>query len=319
MENGLRKAFADICRGYSIGGWNGTVYLKHLSHFEQVDLDDCREKYFQIAIKKKLPKKEEKMAWLEKKKLWGRKNEGDLATQKAYVENLEKTLKLLFLKSQIDEHKKTLERERAKYHEMNLEKESLLGLTCEKYAEQKMLNHYILVSFYKDEELKKRLFTEKEFNELNEEETDELFKIYIDVSSRLNDKSLKQIAVASFFTSYFYTCDEIQAFFGKPICFLSYHQLNLLYYAQYFKQIIQNLKIPDNIAGDPEKIEEFANASAKAREAAQKIGREGPTGLVGATNADMAYLGAENAYDPRMKKAVAAGGISSVEEAERMK
>lgn len=318
MDNGLRKAFADICRGYSASEWNGPIYLKHLSHFEQVDLDDCYERYLALAIKKKLPKKAEKLEWLEKKKLWTRKNEGELSSQKSYVANLEKTLKLLFLKSQIDEHKKTLEKERGKLHEMATEKEGLLGLTCEKYAEQKMLNHYILVSFYKDEKFNQRLFTQNEFNELNEEETDELFKIYIDASSLLNDKNLKKIAVAPFFTSYFYACDEVQAFFGKPICSLSYHQLNLLYYASYFKQVIQNLKIPDNIAGDPEKIEEFANASAKAREAAQKIGRDGPTGLVGATNADMAYLGMKNAQDPRMKKAVSRGGVSSVEEAATM-
>lgn len=318
MNNSLRKAFADICRGYSVGEWNGPVYLKHLSHFEQVDLDDCYEKYLLMAAKKKLPKKAEKMEWLEKKKLWGRKNEGDLTTQKNYVANLEKTLKLLFLKSQIDEHKKTLEKERAKYHEMMAEKEGLLGLTCEKYAEQKMLNHYIFVSFYKDPDLKQKLFTKDAFNQLDDEETDELFKIYIDASSLLNEKNLKKIAVAPFFTSYFYTCDDVQAFFGKPICNLSYHQLNLLYYAGYFKQVIQNLKIPDNIQGDPEKIEEFANASAKAREMAQKIGKDGPTGIVGATNADMAYLGMETTQDPRMKKAASKGGISSVEEAARM-
>jgi hypothetical protein len=182
-----------------------------------------------------------------------------------------------------------------------------------------MFNHYIFVSFYKDCELKQRLFTEKDFNKLDEEETDELFKIYIEVSTLLNDKNIKKISVASFFTSYFYTCDDTQAFFGKPICNLSYNQLNLLYYANYFKQIIQNLKIPENISGDPEKIEEFANASAKAREAAQKYKKDGPTGLVGATNADMAYLGMENASDPIMKKAMASGGISSVEEAARMK
>lgn len=318
MDNSLRKAFADICRGYSIVEWHGTVYLKHLSHFEQVDLDECYEKYFQMALKKKLPKKAERLEWLEKKKLWGRKNEGELAGQKSYVENLEKTLKLMFLKSQIDEHKKTLNAQKAKYHEMLNEKENLLGLTCEKYAEQKMLNHYIFVSFYKDEALKNRLFTEKDFNSLDEEETDDLFKIYINISNLLSEKNIKKLSVAPFFTSYFYTCEEVQAFFGKPICNLSYHQLNLLYYAGYFKQITQNMKIPDNIREDPEKIEEFANASAKVREMAQKIGKDGPTGLVGATNADMAYLGMEGVQDPMMKKAVARGGISSVEEAARM-
>ena len=317
MKDNLRKAFADICRGYSVASWNGPVFVKHLSHFEQVDLDSCYDSYFDAAQKKKLPKKEEKMAWLDKKGLWTRKNEGELGTQKAYIENLEKTLKLLFLKSQIDAHKETLEKERAKYAQMVLEKDALLGLTCEKYAEQKMLNHYIYVSFHKDAELKNKLFNEETFSDLDEEEVEELFKIYINISSMFSEKNLKKLAVSSFFTAYFYTCEDIQAFFGKPICLFSYNQLNLLYYAQYYKQISQNLKIPDNIREDPEKIEEFANASSKAKQMAEKAAKNGSMGIVGATKADMDYLGMEG-YDPMMKKAISKGGVSSVEEAARL-
>lgn len=318
MKDNFRKIFADICRGYSEAEWNGPVYLKHLSHFEQVDLDSCYDEYFAIAVKKKLPKISEKLEWLEKKKLWVRKNEGELATQKAYVANLEKTLKLLFLKSQIDEHKKTIEKEKQKYHEMVAEKDALLSLTCEKYAEQKMYNHYIYISFYKDKKLENKLFTSKEFDNLDESETDDLFRIYIDTSSEFSEKNIKKLSVSSIFTTYFYVSEDNNNFFGKPMCYLSYNQLNLLYYANYFKQIIQNLKIPDNIRDDAEKIEEFATASAKVKEVLQKMGKDGPVGIVGATNADMAYLGVENAYDPMMKKAMAKGGISSVEEAARM-
>lgn len=318
MENNLRKVFADVCRGYSAAQWRGPIYLKHLSHFEQVDLDLFHDKYYEIALKKKLPNKKEKLEWLEKKGLWLRKNDGALATQKSYVENLEKTGKLFFLKSQIDEHKKTLNAEKQKYLEMAAEKEALLGLTAEKYAEQKMLNHYIFVSFYKDAELKNKLFSQKEFDNLDEDEMDELFSIYIKVSREGDEKNLKKIAVSTFFTSYFYTATDAKDFFGKPICQLSYYQLNLLYYANYYKQIIQNMNIPDNIREDPEKIEEFANATVKAREVAKKIGRDGPTGIVGASNADMAYLGMENSFDPMMAKAAKRGGISSVEEAARL-
>lgn len=319
MENGLRKIFADICRGYSSAEWHGTIYLKHLSHFEQVDLDLCHDKYYQIAIKKKLQTKEARLEWLDKKGLWTRKNEGALGTQKAYVENLEKTTKLLFLKSQIDSHKETLNKEKIKYAEMLNEKEVLLGLTADKYADQKMLNHYILVSFYKDKELKNRLFSQKEFDNLDEDEMDELFSIYIKISNEIGDKNIKKISVSSFFTAYFYISDDIHAFFGKPTCELSYSQLNLLYYAGYFKQIVQNMKIPENIREDPEKIEEFASASAKVKEMAQKVGKNnGPTGIVGATSADMAYLGMESSYDPMMKKAISRGGIESVEEAARL-
>jgi hypothetical protein len=317
MSDNLRKTFADICRGYSAADWNGPVFVKHLSHFEQVDLDSCYDSYFEIAKKKKLPKKEERMEWLDKKGLWTRKNEAEIGTQKAYVENLEKTLKLLFLKSQIDTHKETLEKERKKYGELLLEKENLLGLTCEKYAEQKMLNYYIFVSFYKDSELRNKLFTNIQFSNLDDEEMDELFKIYMDLSHMFSEKNLKRLAVSSFFTAYFNISDDIQAFFGKPTSQLSYNQLNLLYYAQYYKQICQNLKIPDNIREDPEKIEEFVNASNKAKQMAEKAAKSGSMGIVGATKADMEYLGMDG-YDPMMKKAISKGGVSSVEEAARL-
>lgn len=317
MGNNLRKVFADICRGYSVAKWNGPVYLKHLSHFEQVDLDSCYDNYFAIARKRKLQTKAEKLEWLEKKKLWARKNEGELSTQKAYVDNLEKTLKLLFLKSQMDAHKETLNTEKKKLSAMIAEKESLLGLTCEKYAEQKMFNNYILLSFYKDSELKNRLFTDKEFDNLEEDEMDELFRVYVDISNGFSEQNLKKIAVSSFFTAYFGICENVQEFFNKAVCDLSFNQLNLLYYARYFKTIIQNNKLPDDIRENPEKIEEFVSASAKAREMLEKASKNGSTGIVGASKADMEYLGMES-YDPMMKKAISKGGISSVEEAARL-
>ena len=81
---------------------------------------------------------------------------------------------------------------------------------------------------------------------------------------------------------------------------------------------MQDSKIPDNIKDDPEKIEEFIAANAKAKEVMGKIGGgDAPVGLVGATKQDLAYLGLDG-RDPDMQKAVKAGGINSIEQMARL-
>ena len=320
-EKNLRKAFADICMGYSVLKLDpyGIIYVKHMSHFEQTKLDDYYDEFFSKAQAKKIPTKQEKAKWLDDKKLWTRKDDARLSEQRAFVTNMEKTMKQMFLKSQIDQQKKTLDIERAKLNKMIAERGGLIGLTCEKYAEQRMTNFYLLLALFKDKKLESPLFNDDEFNKLEEEEIDYLLSEYVGVIRRFEELDLKRIAIANFFISYFYNCEEdYQAFFGKPLAFLTYNQLNLLYYGKYFKSIMQDSKIPDNIKDDPEKIEEFIAANAKAKEVMGKIGGgDAPVGLVGATKQDLAYLGLDG-RDPDMQKAVKAGGINSIEQMARL-
>ena len=79
---------------------------------------------------------------------------------KFVIENLAKSKSQLILKSQIDKQQKLIESETSKLNEKILAKENLIGHTCEKYAKQRVNDHYIGRSFLKMKYFK-RLYIQK--------------------------------------------------------------------------------------------------------------------------------------------------------------
>lgn len=293
----LRRAYADICRGYSPEIWRGkSIYIKHLTHYDQVDIDVYYDEALESAKARGIKTREERLKWLENKKLWLRKDDSELSMQRSYVENLEKTRNKMFLKSQIDQMTITLEEARTKLYTDTIKKENLIGLTCEKVAEQKIQFHYIYLAFFKNKELTKNVFDLESLKQLEDDESDELISFYIGAMERLSLNSIKKIALAPYFTNNFYLCaDSIYHFFSKPISELSNYQTNLLSYGSYYKTLLSQNQVPDDVRENPDKLEEYINKTKNFKDAISKTGGDGSrVGIVGATNADFEALGIEN-------------------------
>lgn len=319
----LRQAFAEICRGYSSAIWrDNRVFIKHLSHFDQVEIDIYRQKYYDLARQKGIKTEAEKLEWLKTTGLWTDEDDKKLYQQKFYLDNLKKTQAKLPFKSQIEAHKKVVKEAEAVYNKLFREKESLIDVTCERYSQERVYSYYIFFSFYKDEKFVNRLFLEEEFENIEDFELSTLFEVYGNAIGKFDEKALKEIAISDFFTSYFYNCgDNLQSFFGVPICELTFNQLNLLFFGKYYKSVFENYDIPENIKNSPEKIEDFINMSNNAKNILQKgrgknDGEHQFTGIVG-TKEDFDALGIKP-DNTIVKKAMAQGGISGVEQAEKL-
>lgn len=299
-ELNLRRVYAEICRGYSVESWKGDIlYIKHLCHFDQVDIDLYREELFSTAKNKGIKTEKERLDWLEEKNLWNKSRESDLAMQKNYIDNLEKTKNKMFLKSQIDQIATTLTEARIKLRKDSNEKEDLIGLTCERLADQKIQFYYIYLSCFKDKALQNRLFTLEDLDQLDDDESIEIMKVYINSIQRFRMFNLKKISLASYFTNYFYICGEnIASFFNKPIAELSSYQVTLLSYAIYYKNLLTTNRVPDDIREDPDKLEEFINKNKNVAEALSRVKSQGGrVGMVGATKEDMESLGMRNSTE----------------------
>lgn len=315
MSN-LHKIYKDICRGYSAGKWdNKDIFIKHLNHFDQGEIDEYYEHQLAAAIKGGIASKKEKSQWLKDNKLWSDREEMDLVEQKDYVENMEKTKSKLFLKTQIDQYTKILKDEWKKYYEMVERREKLFGLTAEYRASQKVQYYHILISFYKSEDLKDRLFTLKNINQLDDDESLELLNAYVNSISDFGLNNIKKISISDFFLNYFYLCgDNIFNFFHIPIYKLTIYQSNLLSYGTYYKNLIANEQIPDNFRDDPDRIEEFVNKSKNMKELLSKTGGQGgSTGIVGATKQDFDTLGIKE--NRGMMKEAMDKGITNITDA----
>ena len=66
---GYRRVFRDIVEGRTDVLINDDkYYIKHLSALDQVDIDDVKDQYYQNALKRGIPKKQEVLDKLKNKK-----------------------------------------------------------------------------------------------------------------------------------------------------------------------------------------------------------------------------------------------------------
>lgn len=311
----LRRVYADICRGYSTAIWRDEpLYVKHLTHYDQVDIDVYYERALRVAKGRGFKTQAERLKWLSDRGLWVRRDESDLDMQRAYVDNLAKTRAKLYLKSQIESLGKTLDEARAKLIKDTMRRDTLIGLTCEQVADQRIQFHYIHLSCYRDRALSHPTFSLADLSQLDDDESNELISFYVNVIQRFDIEAIRRAALAPYFTNHFYLCgDQLHTFFGKPLCDLTSHQVNLLSYGRYYRDILSANKVPDEIKTNPDKLEEYVNKSAAFKQAIAKTGGEGGrVGIVGATPDDFKALGIEDGSQA-MHEAAKAGYTSAVE------
>lgn len=294
----LRRAYAEICRGYSEATWNGQrVYMAHMTVFDQTEVDIYQARAFEDVKKRGVPTEVARLAWLKERGIWTDKDEMDLTHARTYVEGLRKTRANLAFKLQIEQLDKQIAEGVDELDKLVGRKMQAIGLTAERVAEDKVQFEYIRLSFYRDVNLTDPLFTAHEMAELSDEETDDLLMTYIGIITRLSADVVRRIAVQPFFLNQFALCgDDISRFFGAPIVDLTISQSNLLSYGHYYRNILSQNDFAPDVARDPDKIDDAMNRARNFRQMNAKVQEHagGFVGYVGATSDDFKTMGAED-------------------------
>ena len=296
LQPNFRKIFAEICGGFSKTVYKDKfLYIKHLSHIDYVWFEDIQQKYSQEAKDKGLPTEQEKLEFLIKNNLWAKNKEKDIETAKDFILRLEITKKKQVLPSQVKEYENMIRQEEDKLNTILREKFSLLGMTVETYSQRMVNDYYIIKNIYKDQNCIEPFFDRDDFEELEDEEVEQIIAIYNSITNNFSDENVKKLALQDFFQSYYFLCqDNIKDFFGKPICNLSFYQIKLGNYAKYYKSILENIDsntIPKETRYDPEKLESFISAKKETEKLLNNSADGQPTSLVGATKQDLESLG----------------------------
>ena len=286
--------FRDIVKGFTKTS-EEELYIKHLTTHDQVELEDIENSYFEKAKKRGVPTEEESLNELKKDGAWSKEDESFIDRQTIYVENLEGGKRGLILKSQIDKQEEIIKTAR---HELNtklVEKAELIGATCEKYARQRVNDFYISRSFFKDEELEKPLYCEKEFEEISYNELSRLVGFHNEHLKIFSESNIQQLILEDFFFPYMSFSEDTMQFFGFPVCRLTHNQLKLIIFTRVFKSIFDNNdNIPEQIRKDPQGLMDFASSSKKGREELERHeDKGGASTIVGATKEDYEYMGVE--------------------------
>lgn len=289
----FRESFRDVSFGFSSFKFERKeVFIKHLSIFDQIDMDEIKKDFFESAKKRGLPTEKDAEKYIFENEIWSKKDESSLTQAKIYLESLEKTKKSLYRLSQIKQVSEQIKTAEKDYSKLFLKKRGLIGQTCEKYSEKRVTEHYIIKSFFKDPEFEHPYFSQEEIDELEQPQLTYLISEYNNIYSNFEDVNIQRIVLEDFFQMYLGFCEDVRNFYDKPLFKLSINQVKLIVYARMYKNIFENYSnIPKNIKKDPEKIIEYINSQENAKNVLENMDKDGASTMVGAPKEDYEHLG----------------------------
>ena len=201
----LKIAYLDILNGYTpIETTYNKGFIKHLNVYDSIDTDKAYQDSFDKAKNMGLPTKEEQLEYLSVEGLWEKGKDKELAQLKSYTANLIITKSKLFLDSEIQAVKTTIENNQEKLQELTTRRDSLVGFVAESYAEKRSNEYFMYQVLYKDKDFKDLLYTSEEFDELDDQELTAIYRAYSSRSKNLNHTNIRRISLCSFFTNFFY-------------------------------------------------------------------------------------------------------------------
>lgn len=318
MQNNdnVKSLYPEIIRGRTSFLYNNKIcYIKHLNSLDSSDVDIKKQESIEIAKNRGYLTYLEKYNQLIKDKLWTEVKEDQLNEYKDFLDNLKHSKN----KTTLSKDKKLYDKDIEKYTglilELDIEKQRLIGKTAEVFANKKSNDYYILISLYSDSELKNRLYSESDFNDLDAPELEELVKIYNSKMAFFDEKNLKKMSLfPSFFNLYCLCSDNIYNLFCKPFIELSFYQIELISWARQFKNILQNSKSPppNHLFNDPDKLLEWFNLQtgiekdmpAEHSEDASKKTIAAGQSLVGMNKSELEAAGFDDSTDKKIKNAL---------------
>ena len=294
----LRKAFRDIAVGYTHGVFLArSGYVKHLSYADQISFDSVREEFIQTAKSNGILTNDERVAQMKAQGEWSDAKEKEITDCRMMIEGIQEgkkaNMKMPSLVKRYNDQLK--EQEKAMAQKLSV-KNRLIGLTCESYADREVNDHFIFSNLFSDKSMETPLFSEVEFQYMNDDSMGELIDNYNTAMEGCSAQNIKKLAMQAFFQEYFGLVGEnLSQFFGRPICNLTFMQVKLLAYGRHFSNIYQNhdiSKFPKSVMEDPDMLTDYAVAAAKGKEEMQKQGAydEGAV-VIGAKKEDAKVLG----------------------------
>ena len=279
---------SEILQGLTVvRGTFGSLYLKHLSQFEQREVLSQSKIFEKEGLSKGLPTEEQGLQEILGQDMWTLENEDLIKTLREEVGSLKKTSAQTLLPSQ---QKKLLSQAKEKEKEMlslQGEKSELIGLTSEKYARNKVQKTIVNKILFYDREFKKGVYEDLYLNEGMKEV--ELFKLQRSFFEKFEDSNISQAVLSEYFSMYLPFCEDVMGVFGKPLADLTSYQLKLISFGRYFLNIFKNSQkeIPDNVAKDPELLISFYQNQRNERSKTKAQSSEGGSAYFGASKEDL--------------------------------
>jgi hypothetical protein len=128
---------------------------------------------------------------------------------------------------------------------LKAKRSEVVGLTAEKYADEKYLNYFLFFAFYKDESITERYFSKQDFDDLEDEEIEKYFLIYSNNLKKFNDENFKKVAVTPVFLNLSgFAYEDSYLFLGKNVMQYTTYQFEI------FNLLKRNMRVISEISSD---------------------------------------------------------------------
>lgn len=286
----LASIIVEIFDGVSVSDSSiGPIFIKHFLQLDARRFFARRPSLLQEAKKMGLQGEKEGLSDLIKAGLWDPVREDKVQQQTLFLEKLQKSLSKIKLPSQKKNHRLLIEREEKKLNTLSLERSELLGLTAERYVDNRINRDFFDSIMFLDKDFSQPVFEQIELGQLELEK--EMRDIQSEFFKRVSDDNISKASLSSHFAPYFGFSEDSINLFGEPLKNLTAFQLKLITYSRNFLNIFKNCpkQIPDSVSKDPELLIDFYEAAKNNSSSKKGEGSSGAGGTTyfGATESDI--------------------------------
>lgn len=293
-ERILRKIYSEIVVGYSIAIFNSEiVYIKHPNNITLLEFDFKYQQKYSKFLADGVASEKEKINLLIRDGLWSEKKEQQITDIRSTIDQLYTSKRNHYSLREINAYNEQIKTNQGFLLELLTERMSLIGNSAELMARRILDTEQIVSSFFKDDELKHKVFGGVE--DISDDQLDSIFSLYEQFTKNTSDSMIRRLSVSNDFQSIFNLTDNLYYFYGRAVSQLTHYQSRLAQYGNYFKTILNNdPKPPDQIRNDPEALEDWFFARTNIQKTMDKDEAEGKsTSFFGMSRKELQYLGVE--------------------------
>lgn len=279
-EINLKKVIADIIVGSSkvasvqnLAERPIDVYVRHFNLLDQVEIESVYESKYNEAIAEGIFTEKQQLEYLISEGLWSREKDRDIQDKQLYIDNLKKTRSSgAYLRQHQEELDKQIKQAEKELSAIQIQRVDLIGETAETLASKKTNDLFLFLSVFKDKKLEQPLFTEEQFNSLDDDQVIALNRINLEISARLSEKELKRAAISPYFLNFFNLSDSNpQMYYGRPCSLLTFYQAKLFGLGCHFRNILPEVgDITEEMYDDPDKLTDKYEANKNIKEILDK-------------------------------------------------
>jgi hypothetical protein len=289
-DDELSDLIIEIFKGVTVTECSfGNLYFKHFDNLNSRDIFSNKPKFIKEAISKGLETESESLKRIIEDCFWTNEEEKDLQEKEKFVSRIKDGLKKIKIPSKREQHKKYIKLEEDKVLKKRNERKSLIGLTAEIFAENKINKLFFDSVTFIDEKLTIPALKEIGYDEIEKER--EIYSKQQEFFKKFDDVNISKAALCPFYSPYLAFAEDPFAIYGKSLIDLTTFQMRLTSYSRTFLNIFKNSQktIPEYVMKDPELLVEFWEAQREGSNKKPSRATEGSGGTThfGANQQDL--------------------------------